>query len=85
MSNAPVASKMSPLPSTGTSSAATNSPMASQRARCIELLGGAGVQRHPGHPFVLGNAAGVEEGQVLLVDAHAKLHGDRDRPGGLDR
>ena len=51
-------------------------------ARRVQLGRGAPVQRHPGGALVDGDPAGVEVGEVVLVDALAHLHRDRDA-GGL--
>ena len=86
MRSASSASQMSPLPSTGTSSACLSGgdglPVGLAR---VALGGGARVQRDPLHAGVLGDQAGLDVGQVVVVDALAHLDGDRDagRGGGV--
>ena len=46
----------------------------------VELLGRAGVERDRHDPLLLGDAAGVEVGEDLVVDAHPELDGDGDGP-----
>ena len=72
---------MSPLPSTGmdvTACLQLADGVPPGRAGVV-LLGGAGVQGDRGHAFVLGDPAGVEEGDELVVDPDAELARDRDR------
>ena len=51
----------------------------------VGLLGGAGVQGDRGHPLGLGDGAGVEVGEVVVVDAHAQLDRDRHVAGARHR
>ena len=86
--SASAASQMSPLPSTGMSTCST-------RARDRVPVGRAGVGLRDGPPVqrdrraarLLGDPAGVEVGQVVLVDALAGLHRHRHvvRRGRGDR
>ena len=88
MRSASGASQMSPLPSTGmVVTCSLSSAMASHRAVArVQLLDGAGVQSDRGCTLVLGDLAGVEVGEVLVVDAKTELDRDRDAaPGRLDR
>ena len=50
----------------------------------VELLGGAGMEGDGRDALVLGDAAGVEEREVVLVDALAELDRHRDVAGGRD-
>ncbi len=76
--SASAASQTSPLPSTGMSTCSTSSPMQSQSASPgVALDGGAPVQRDRGGARLLGDPAGVEVGQVVLVDAAPGLHRHR--------
>ena len=51
----------------------------------VELLGGAGVEGDGGHALVLGDAAGVEEREVVVVDALAELDRHGHVAGGAPR
>ena len=55
------------------------------RRAAVELLGGAGVERDGRHALLLGDPAGVEVGEDRVVDAHAELDRDGDRPGRRHR
>ena len=48
----------------------------------IPLGGGPRMQGHRGHPLPLGDPAGLQERQVVGVDAFAHLEGDRHVIGG---
>ena len=83
MRSASSASQMSPLPSTGMSSAAASSAIGSQPGLAsVEVRRRASVQGHVGHAGVLGPQAGLPVGQMVHVDAEPHLDGDRQRPGG---
>src|SRR5690606_21271797 len=51
----------------------------------VVLGGGAAVQGDGGHALLDGDAPGVQVGQVVVVEALAHLHGDRQVPGPGDR
>ena len=86
--SASAASQMSPLPSTGMSTCATSgADRVPVGPAGVGLRDGPAVQRDRRAAGLLGDPAGVEVGQVVLVDALAGLHRHRHvvRRRGGDR